>query len=395
MFGIRTIKSECREKEEYYTQDESLSPSKDKYHVEEQKKGQEPSNSFPHKLTTAIFHGKGAAKLGLKGAVTQEEFKSLFYGYQPGTKERIRNNRPNKTNQERLAEDITLSPSKSFSIALHQGGDDRLFDAHIEAVKEIANIIETKYIQTREYADGNRQRVNTGNLIAALIPHHTSRDNDMQVHTHIVIFNGTQRTDGKYTALDTNAISKQKWLGHLYQSILAQKVQKLGYSIRETKDGFELEGLSREQIEVFSKRSRAIVKLLKEQGKEINPKNRDAATMATRKAKNITQTLEEYQEQWRTEAKAHGIKAPVPQSTPVKPTQRQTAKEALDSAIAHLSEPSVSFERDKIYEYIYQSGLQSFSLPELEQQIQNHKELIPLNDRATEFTTVKALKREI
>lgn len=399
MFGIRTVKSGVREKEEYYTQDESLSQSRDEHYAAEQKQNRSqshsPHNSINNKLTTAIYHGLGATKLGLKGAVTKEEFKSLFYGYKPGTTERIRGKRQNQKTQENLAEDITLSPSKSFSIAFHHRGDERLYDAHVEAVKEVANIIEAKYIQTREYVDGVHQRINTGNMIAALIPHHTSRDNDMQIHHHLVIFNGTQRADGKYCAMKNVDLNRQKWLGHLYQSILARKVQKLGYSIRETKDGFELEGISREQIEVFSKRSREIVKKLKEQGKEINPKNRDAATLTTRKAKNSTQTLEEYRASWRSEAEAHGIKAPIPQSQPVIPFQQQTALDALNSAIAHLSEPSVSFKRDKIYEYIYQSGLQSFSFSELEQQIQTHKELIPLNDNATELTTVKALKREI
>ena len=407
MFSINTIKSGVKEKEEYYTKDESLSQSKDKYYGKKQEnnKTQEQKRSNPKidKFTTAIFYGKGATKLGLEGAITKEEFKSLFYGYKPGTEERIRNNRPNKDDRERLGEDITLSPPKSFSITLHQGRDDKLFDAHTEAVKEVADVIEARYIQTREYFNGNRQRVSTGNAIAALIPHHTSRDNDMQVHTHLIIFNGTERANGKYTALDTNAIAKQKWLGHLYQSILAQKVQNLGYSIRQTKDGFELEGISKEQIEVFSKRSRAIIQKIKEHGQEINHKNRDRAALTTRKAKNTTKTLEEYRERWRVEAKTHGIKVPIPKNklvlkdtaSHIIPKQQQTAKEALDSAIAHLSEPSVSFKRDNIYEYIYQSGLQSFSLEQLENEITSHLQLIPLNNDSTEFTTVNALKREV
>ena len=400
MFSIHTIKSGVREKENYYTQDESLSQSKDKYYAQQQSENkqeeQELDNSYDSSLTTAQFYGKGAAKLGLEGAVSQEEFKSLFYGYKPGTEERIRGQRQNSKTQENLAEDIVLSPSKSFSIAYHQGGDKRLFNAHVETVKEIADVIESKYIQTREYAQGQHRRVNTGNMISALIPHHTSRDGDMQIHHHLVIFNGTERGDGKYCAMKNVNLNRQKWLGHLYQSLLAQKVQKLGYSIRQTKDGFELEGISREQIEVFSKRSRSIVKSIKKQGKEVTPENRDAATLTTRKAKNHTRTLEEYQQQWREAAESHGIKAPIPSNKPVKPQHKQqTAKEALHSAIAHLSERSVSFREDKIYEYVYQSGLQSFSLGELQQQIQTDRELIRLGGDATQFTTAKALKREL
>ncbi|WP_052056104.1 MobF family relaxase [Myxosarcina sp. GI1] len=395
MLSINTIKSGIREKERYYTQDESLARAKNEKKQRDRSQEQSPSVLTNAKLTTAYFYGKGATKLGLKGAVTQEEFKSLFHGYKPHSQERIRAERNNLKTQERLAEDITLSPSKSFSIALHIGKDERLFEVQDETVKEVVEIIEQKYIQTRVQINGKQEIVNTDNLIAVLIPHHTSRDGDMQLHTHVVIFNGTKRADGQYRALRNEAIAKQKWLGHLYQTLLAQKVQKLGYKIRETKYGFELEGITRPQIDAFSKRSREMVEKLEEQGKEINHKNRDAVALTTRKPKNITRTLEEYRQQWRSEAVAYGITPPVPQDKPVEPKQKQTALDALNSAIAHLSELSVSFQRDKIYEYLYQSGLQSFSFSELETEIKNHPELISLNNNATEFTTVKALKREI
>lgn len=391
MLGINTIKSGIRENEEYYTQDESLARSGEEYSAEETQN--DHSRQQKLNLTRAIFYGKGTVELKLEGTVTQEQFKSLFYGYKPGTQERIRGRKQNQHHQERLAEDITFSPPKSFSVALHVGKDYRLFEAHTEAVKEVIDIIERDYIQTRIRDGEDRQIVNTGNLIAALIPHHTSRDGDMQIHTHVVVFNGTECADGKYRALSTNAIASQQWLGHLYQSLLAQKVQKLGYKICPTKDGFELSGISRKQIEVFSKRSRSIINSLQQQNKEINHKNRDRATLTTRRAKNTVQTLEEYQQQWQTEALNCGITAPVPQSKPVVPAQKQTAKEALDSAIAHYSEHSVSFSQDKIYEYIYQSGLQSFSASDLEREIKTHKSLISLENK--QFTTVEALKREI
>lgn len=390
MFGINTVKSGIRENEEYYTQDESLEQSGEEHSAEEQN---DHSRQQKPNLTKAIFYGKGATKLELEGTVTQEEFKSLFYGYKPGTQERIRGRKQNPLHQERLAEDITFSPPKSFSMALHLREDYRLFEAHTESVKEVIDIIEKEYIQTRIRDGEDRKLVNTGNLIAALIPHHTSRDEDMQIHTHAVIFNGTECADGKYRALSTNAIASQQWLGHLYQSLLAQKVQKLGYKIRHTKDGFELEGVSKEQIKVFSKRSRSIINSLQQENKEINHKNRDRATLTTRRAKNTVHTLEEYQQRWQKEALANGITAPVPQSQPLLSRSQTTAREALNSAIAHLSEHSVSFSQDKIYEYVYQSGLQSFSASDLKKEIKAHQSLISLEDK--QFTTVEALKREI
>ena len=397
MLSINTVTSGIREKEEYYTEDESLAKSKDEYYTESQSVGKSQAKTKTKnqrdKLTQAVVYGKGAAELGLSGNFTKEDFKSLFYGFKPNSQERIRGYRPDSNTQERLAEDLTFSMPKTGSMALHLNKDYRLFDAHTEALKEVVDEVEKRHIQTRIQYLGERQVVNTGNLVAALIPHHTSRDGDMQVHTHVVIFNGTKGPDGKWRALHNDALANQEWLGHLYQQKLAHKVQQLGYSIYETKNGFEIEGFSQKDIQVFSKRSRAIVNQLQEEGKEVNHQNRDEAALTTRKAKNISQTLTEYQEKWQLEAEANNIKAPIPQSTPVIPTPKPTASIVLNSALAHLSERAVSFSRDDIYKYVYRSGIQNFELSELDHEIKNNKQLIALNPN--KFTTVEALKREI
>lgn len=398
MFSINTVTSGIREKEQYYTEDESLAKSKERYYAVKADSIESQQLTITNQkkaaqLTEAKVYGRGAAELGLQGSISQKDFKSLFYGYQPDSTERIRGYKPNPDSQERLAEDVTFSAPKSVSITLHLGGDNRLFEAHTEAVREVLAEIERRYIQTRIQVNKKRQIVNTGNLIAAMIPHHTSRDGDMQLHTHAVIFNGTKGKDRVWRALHNDALSNQQWLGHLYQQKLAHKVQSLGYAIHSTKGGFELSGISQKAIQVFSKRSRSIVARLQTEGKQINHRNRDEAALTTRKAKNSSQTLEEYQQQWKTEAQTHDIKVPLPQSTPIVPQQFQTAVQALDRAISHLSERSVSFTRDDIYKYIYQSGIQTFKLSELDHQIKTNGQLIPL--KQNQFTTVDALKREV
>lgn len=263
-------------------------------------------------LTQAVWHGLGAIKLGLVGSVKKSDFEYLFYGFKPGGSERIRGEKPNPSDQERLAEDWTFSAPKSVSIGLHLGGDVRFFEAHMEAVREALDEGERRYATTRIQTQGERQIVNTGNLTIALIPHHTSRDGDMQMHTHAVIMNGTQGPDGVWRSLQNDAMSLQGWLGNLYRQKLAHKVQALGYEIYETKDGFELKGLTKENIEVFSKRSRSIVKKIQHSGLEVTPSNRDQATLTTRRAKHITQTLEEFQHGWKAEGTAMGVEVPLP-----------------------------------------------------------------------------------
>ncbi|WP_262562582.1 MobF family relaxase [Acaryochloris sp. CCMEE 5410] len=105
------------------------------------------------------------------------------------------------------------------------------------------------------------------------MPHHTSRDGDMQLHTHMLIMNGTQGPDGQWRSLSHEKLAQAKWIGSFYRQKLAEKVQR-GYRIYQTKDAFELVGYDRSDVEVFSKRHRAIVKAVRDEGLEVTPENK-------------------------------------------------------------------------------------------------------------------------
>lgn len=246
MLSVNTIKSGVKNKEEYYTEDESLSTESELEQAEYYSKAE--THSQTQNLTQAVWYGKGAARLGLEGKVNKEDFRDLFYGCKPGGTERIRGEKSNLEDKERLAEDFTFSAPKSVSMTLHLGGEMRIFDAHMESVQETLDEAEQRYATTRIQSSGYRQVVNTKNLTVALIPHHTSRDGDMQMHTHAVVMNGTQGPDSIWRALHNDAMSLQGWLGNLYRQKLACKLQALGYEVYETKDGFELKGITKEDI---------------------------------------------------------------------------------------------------------------------------------------------------
>jgi conjugative relaxase-like TrwC/TraI family protein len=405
MLSVTTIKSGIREKEDYYTEDESLAEEEERDQSKTKKSSKKAkttrqvnyyaeaeTQSGTARLTQAIWFGDSAQTLGLEGRAFRSDFAQLFHGYQPGRSQRIRGERPDASTQERLAEDFTFSAPKSVSMALHLRKDYRVFDAHMEAVKECLEVLEQRYATTRIQTQGVREVVHTGNLIAALIPHHTSRAGDMQLHTHAVVMNGTLGPDGVFRALHNDAMSLQGWLGHLYQQKLAHKLQDLGYSLYQTQVGFEIEGYSRDQIEQFSKRSRAIVRSIQKRGLEVTPETRDKATLVTRQAKHITQTLEEYQDAWAQEAATMEIVPTAPADQPVPWQGEQTAAAELASAIAHLSERSVSFGREDIYQYVF-PHFQHFEEKEIDVEIAHHRSLISLGkDR---FTTAEALEQEI
>lgn len=389
MRTIHTVTNESEDKEKYYESDESLVDATERYYGE----AESPTNV--DRMTRAVWAGTLASEEQLEGHVAREDFKSVFKGVLPSSGQRIRGERPNAEDKERLAHDVVLSAPKSVSMALHLEGDLGLFDDHMEAVKETLALIEQEFAQTRIQTDGVRQTVNTGKLIAALMPHHTSRDGDMQLHTHILIMNGTKGPDGVWRSLCHEALTQAEWIGGFYRQRLAEKVQARGRRIYNTEHGFELGGYSRDDIEVFSKRNRAIVKAVQEDGLTVNAQNKKQKVLPTRKAKcKSGQKLEEIQDLWREEGHSKQVgKSILDRPINVQPDFK-TAVDEVDSAIRHLKERSVSFSRKDIYEYafkhIHSEGL---DFEHINQAINEHKSLINVGNGR--FTTVEALEQEI
>nr|WP_249370274.1 MobF family relaxase [Acaryochloris marina] len=380
---------------EYYEEDESLVDAVERYY------GESETVSDIDRMSTAVWVGSNAIVQKLGTYVKREDFKALSRGFLPDSLkgvagsavQRIRGKKPNEEDKERLAHDVTLSAPKSVSMALHLEGDNRLFDAHMEAVLESFELLEREYAQTRIQVNGVRSVVNTGNMIAALMPHHTSRDGDMQLHTHMLLMNGTQGPDGQWRSLSHEKLAKAKWIGSFYRQKLAEKVQRLGYRIYETKDGFELEGYNRSDVEVFSKRHRAIVKAVRDEGLEVTPENKKLKVLTTRKAKRgVGKKLEIIQDHWRDEAHSQGVGHPVLAEPLAVMPDPDRARYEVESAIRHYAEWSSIFETDDIYAYVFKTlKRQGMAMEQVDEAISQSKELIPV-DRG--FTTVTAVEEE-
>lgn len=99
------------------------------------------------------WHGKLAEKFGLAGAVGSNEFARLSEGQHPLTGEQLVGHRAVHTYQtedgktiapveHRAGWDATFSAPKSVSLAALVGGDDRVREAHREAVNVALNELE-------------------------------------------------------------------------------------------------------------------------------------------------------------------------------------------------------------------------------------------------------------
>jgi len=86
----------------------------------------------------------------------------------------------------------------------------------------------------------------------------TSRADDPQLHTHLVISAKVQTDDGRWLALDARMLKRyQRTLGGIYQSVLrAELTERFGVAFGEIVKGqAEIAGVPAELLELFSKRT--------------------------------------------------------------------------------------------------------------------------------------------
>ena len=149
------------------------------------------------------------------------EFSRLAEGQHPQTEEQMvkhraaqeyteRGRTTTKAVEHRAGWDATFSAPKSVSLTALVGGDDRVREAHRDAVTTALDELE-RYTQAR--IGGNNPAETTGKFIAAKFEHDTARPVDgyaaPQLHTHAVIFNVTERADGSTRALQQRAILRK------------------------------------------------------------------------------------------------------------------------------------------------------------------------------------------
>ncbi|HTV06230.1 MAG TPA: MobF family relaxase [Acidobacteriaceae bacterium] len=226
------------------------------------------------------WHGRQAEKFGLSGAVGAEEFTRLTEGQHPVTGEQLVRHRQSfeyqapdgktiTSVQHRAGWDATFSAPKSISITALVGGDDRIREAHREAVNAALNELE-KYTQAR--IGGNRPAETTGQFVAGKFEHDTARPVDgyaaPQLHTHVVIFNMTERENGQMRALQEHGLfDSQSYATAIYQSHLTYQLRALGYEIEAGRSGApEIKGYTQEYLDASSLRHQQIEEALERSG---------------------------------------------------------------------------------------------------------------------------------
>jgi conjugative relaxase-like TrwC/TraI family protein len=277
-----------------------------------------------------IWHGGGAATLGLSGVVSAEDLRAIVRGVDPVSGEQLRPiakarmtkvERVDPVTGERYVAERSLRPVAGFDLVfaapksvsvLHALGSTEQRDvirrAHESAWRAALAYLEAEACVTRRGRAGVIREV-AGGFVASAFPHRTSRAQDPHLHTHVVVANVAQSPDERWRALDGVAILQTHRLaaGYLYQAHLRSELShELGVEWTATQTGqAELACVPSEVVVAFSQRRAQLVAHLEETGRA-GWHAAQAAAVITR-ARKESLDLARLTDEWRARAAELGF----------------------------------------------------------------------------------------
>jgi conjugative relaxase-like TrwC/TraI family protein len=281
-------------------------PTAGRYYVEQVAQGREDYYAGEGEAPGS-WAGSGAASLALRGEVT-EGIALLLDGRDPRSGAQLR--RPIASGAV-AGFDLTFRAPKSVSILFGIGDRDvadTLRREHEAAVGEALAYLEREACRARR-GRGGALVVEGRGFVAAAFGHRSSRAGDPLLHTHVVVANGTQGPDGRWTALDGRPLYRQqKTAGYLYQAALRRRLTtELGLRWHDVHNGVaDIVGVPREVIEHFSQRRAEILEHMAARG-EHSARAAQIATLHTRRVKDYGVPVHRLRAEWRARAEEHGL----------------------------------------------------------------------------------------
>lgn len=254
----------------------------------------------------SAWFGKAAEDLGLIGKVDPAVFEDVLRGKLPGGTQLDA-----RRGEHRPGLDMTFSASKSVSLLALVGGDKRIAGELKQAVAATLGWVEKNLAETRVWNGSHQVTERSGNVLAATFLHDVNRNQEPQLHIHAVIANATRGSDGKCHALKNDELyNRQHTISAVFNAELRVRIEGLGYGTvpaKNTIDGaFEISGVSRKVVEAFSTRSQEIRQALEAEGRG-SPRERELATLATRRGKEADLDPEERGKGWADLAEKQGL----------------------------------------------------------------------------------------
>ncbi len=208
-----------------------------------------------------VWFGLGAERLGLAGEVAAKDFIALAGNRIPATGERLT---VRDVANARPGYDFTFSPPKSVSALWARTGDERIAEAFRQTVLDTLRADIEPEMKTRLRRGGRDGNTATGNLVAALFFHETTRPlkedakPDPHLHIHAYCFNRTwAEHEGRWQAAQLGDLHLDgRYLEAAFEARLGARMRQLGYSLdRDGKGSWQLTGCPSSVSEKFSRRT--------------------------------------------------------------------------------------------------------------------------------------------
>jgi conjugative relaxase-like TrwC/TraI family protein len=242
-------------------------------------------------ISSSQWLGAGAASLGLVGQVDIADMEKLAHGKGPDG-QKLRQNSGDNT---RVGHDFTFSAVKPFDFVYSIATSEQrnaLLETHHTAVAAAMDWLAGES-RVRTGKAGLGEQLETRGLVASRHTHFGSRSLDPQIHSHLLLYNCAQGSDGKWRALHADYMcDATRAGGALYRAEHAWQLRKLGYGIIKDReldaDGrengevfFKIAGIDQRLVDRISTRRKQILEHVEKHGGTF-----DQAALATRKHKD-------------------------------------------------------------------------------------------------------------
>ncbi len=339
--------------------------------------------------------GKGAEMLKLRGKVDKAAFDMLCDNRHPTSGKQL-----TKVTRDgrRVGFDFTWSAPKSVSVVHAITGDQAIMEVFRESIADTMQEMEED-MQARVRKGKQDYDRTTGNMCHAEFVHLVSRPTNgvpcPQLHAHIFTFNMTfdpieeQWKAGQFGKIKGDAYYWQA----VQQARFADGLQKLGYSIRKTKDAFEIEGVPSSALKKFSLRANLIDQVAEKLG-ITNPKSKAKLAATTREAKDSSVPYRDLVEIWNRQLDSDESDA-IHAISPNKPQQWTKHDDAAHAAFAinHAFERASVVDERRLLTLALRHGIGEVTPEGIREAMDGHR-LLKRDDVGKTWVTTRGILAE-
>lgn len=352
-----------------------------------------------------MFHGKLTHRLGLEKQVDKKQFHALCENRDPKHGSPIT---PKTKDERTVGYDISFHCPKSVSLVHALSKDDHILKAFDNSVQKTMQAIEADAL-TRVRKGGQYHDRKTGELCWATFLHQTSRpvDNhapDPHLHAHCYSFNMTfDKTEQQYKATQFREIKRDMpYYQALFHKHLSDNLMNLGYQIRRADKSFEIDGIPKEAVALFSKRTDHIGRIAKEKG-ITDAKELAELGAKTRAKKQTGMSMDELRTKWKEQIKEAKLDDEKFNNNIIRSNKKilnldkeQTAEQCLEHALSHSLERLSVAPTRRIQQVALQHsiGTKNTTPEAIQHHINTDERLIKIKDGFQELCTTRQVLQE-